>query len=632
MKKFLPWLLVPLAAWLGHRESAVSPAPAASSAPAKTPAPVPEWIDASVSSIASADLETLLRRLAEPQEPPFTHEKAGEFRLICARLAELDPVAALEWIGKNLPEGGWFARMTVLTEWALINSEAAWAHLPAGPEGDRDRATITGRLLHEDRELFMEWFRRVKQPMPDGDPAWLLVAERYADELQEIADARIKELENPKEGMRFDFVPLIQLLAKSRALKDPAGALEWAMALAPSVRGTARIGILEVWAEKDPRAAWSELSHSPPDGDFPRFHRARIGTRILTNIARDDPAAAMQLILDPENKAGIFDSGAIDAMKTTLGPAVARGEIDPVDAYRLLNTAKGRDSNLPLNVFMKMWFGMPAERLSAAANGILAEPDDHLRGTALSGIAAAWMQNDPAAALAFIGGIADDEVRRSTYSGAFMMANGGVLDPRRQPERVAQIPAADRAYVVAHLFSRYDETPTPGQSPYTSGTDETRPELVVHLLDDVPPSPDLTRAAGFAAMKWGEADPTAALAWAEGIADPAARAAAHAGAIDGWAYHDTLSAAAWLAEKPAGPERDAATVPLVRRLATSDPASAWQWSAAVGDAGLQSEARISALKAWSSQAPDEARAAYQNHLATLPPAEAADFAKRYTAE
>ena len=405
------------------------------------------------------------------------------------------------------------------------------------------------------------------------------------------------------------------------------------MNLAPGARAAARRGVLEVWADKDPVAAWKELSRSPPSRetpDFVQFRSDHIGTLILTRIAREDPAAAMKLILDPGNKAGIFDSGAIEAMRNALGPAVARGEIDPVEAYRLLNSAKGSDSNLPMNVFMKMWFGMPPDRLAAAASGILAEPDDRLRGTALSGIATAWMQNDPATALAFIGGIADDEVRRSTYTGAFLMANSGVLDPRRQPERLAQIPAADRAYVVARLFSRY-ETPAPGQSPYMSGTDETRPELVVHLLQEAPPSPDLNRAAGFAALKWGEADPTAALAWAASVTDPAARAAAHAGAIDGWAYHDPLSAAAWLAEKPAGPERDAATVPLVRRLGTSDPAAAWEWAAAVGDADLQSVARISALKAWSGQAPDEARAAYENHLATLPPAEAAKFAKRYAA-
>jgi hypothetical protein len=631
MKKFLPWLLVPLAAWLGQRDAAVSPAPGVVAALAKMPDPTPAWIDASLSSIASADLETLLGRLLPLQEPPFTHEKSGEFRLICARLAELDPVAALEWIGQHLPDEGWNARMTVLTEWALLDSDAAWAHLPAGPEGDRDRATITGRLLHEDRGLFMDWFRRVRQPMPDGDPAWLLVAERFPAELEEIADDLLKRMESPTEGMRFDFAPLFHLLAKSRAAKDPAAALEWAKALAPSVRSAAWLGVFEIWAEKDPRAAWKELSRMPPDDESLRFQRERIGTRILTQIAREDPAAAMKLILDPENKAGIFDLGAIDAMRSTIGPAVARGEIDPVEAYRLLNIAKGHDSNLPMNVFRRMWFGMPPERLAAAAAGILAEPDDRLRGTALSGIAAAWMQSDPAAALGFIGGIADEDLRRSTYSGAFLAANGGILDPLRQPERVAQIPAADRAHVVAGLFGRY-ETPTPGQSPYLSGTDETRPELVVPLLDEVPPSPDLTRAAGFAALKWGEADPTAALAWAESVADPAARAAAHAGAIDGWAYHDPHSAAAWLAERPAGPERDAATVPLVRRLANSDPAAAWQWAAAVGDAGLQSEARISALQAWSRHAPDEARAAYENHLETLPPAEAAEFTRRYTAE
>jgi hypothetical protein len=633
MQKFLPWLLVPLAAWLGVRETGTPRPPEPPTAPVAAAAAVPAWLDASVTSIAAADLESLLQRLLPLQEPPFTHEKAGEFRLICARLAELDPAAALAWIDKNLSDHGWNARMSVLTEWALLDSDAAWAFLPAGPEGDQDRSEVTRRLLHEDRELFMEWFRRVRQPMPNGDPAWLLVAERYPAELEEIANELLKRMETPTEGMRFDFAPLFHLLAKNRAGKDPASALEWAMGLAPSVRAAARRGVLEVWAEKDPIAAWKELSRSPPNRetpDFIQFHQDHIGTLILKRIARDDPAAAMKLILDPENKAGIFDSGAIEAMRNALGPAVARGEIDPVEAYRLLNSAKGSDSNLPMNVFIKMWFGMPAERLAAAANGILAEPDDRLRGTALSGIAAAWMQNDPAAALAFIGGIADDEVRRGTWSGAFRMANGGILDPLRQPEMVAQIPAADRAAVLAGLFSRY-ETPTPGQSPYLSSTDETRPELVVPLLEDAPPSADLTRAAGFAALKWGEADPMAALAWADSVADPAARAAAHAGAIDGWAYHDPLSAAAWLAEKPAGPERDAATVPLVRRLASSDPAAAWEWAAAVGDADLQSDARISALKAWSGQAPDEARAAYENHLATLPPAEAAEFARRYAA-
>jgi hypothetical protein len=631
MKKFLPWLLVPLAAWLGHRESAVTPAPVAAAAPAKTPAPAPEWIDASVASIASADLDTLLRRLLPLQEPPFTPEKSGELRLICARLAELDPAAAIEWIGKNLPDGGWFARMTVLTEWALLDSDAAWAFIPAGLEGDQDRRTITGRLLHEDRELFMQWFRRVRQPMPDGDPAWLLIAERYPAELEEIAAELIAG--QPAGAMRSSLTSLFYLLGKSRAATDPAAAFAWAAEADENVRAGAVRGVLEAWAAADPMAAWKQLlSLNPEMANVPYVGHGEhsVGGNILKDVAARDPAAAMKMLVEATGNLDLSSLGGTTAMRSVFGTAVARGEMDPVEAFRLLNSAKGRASVVPLNVVDRMWFGMKPEILENAARGLLAEPDDRMRDRALAGISAAWMQNDPAAALAFIGGIADDEVRRSSWSGAFQMANGGILDPLRQPERLAQIPAADRAYVVARLFSRY-ETPTPGQSPYMSGTSETRPELVAQLLDDVPASPDFTRAAGFAALKWGEADPAAALAWADSLADPAARGAAHAGAIDGWAYHDPLSAAAWLAEKPGGPERDAATVPLVRRLANSDPASAWQWAAAVGDADLQSEARISALKAWSGQAPDEARAAYQNHLATLPPAEAAEFAKRYAA-
>lgn len=632
MKKFLPWLLVPLAAWLGHRESAVSPAPATSAAPAKTPAPVPEWIDDSVSSIASADLETLLQRLLPLQQSPFTHEKAGEFRLICARLAELDPVAALEWIAKNLSDDGWNARMTVLTEWALLDSDAAWAHLPAGPEGDQDRETITGRLLHEDRGLFMEWFRRVRQPMPNGDPAWLLVAERYPADLEGIAAELIAG--QPAGAMRSSLTSLFYLIGKSRAAKDPAAAFAWAAEADENVRAGAVRGVLEAWAAADPMAAWKQLlSLDPEMANAPHVGHGEhsVGGNILKDVAARDPAAAMKMLVEATGNLDLSSLGGTTAMRSVFGTAVARGEMDPVEAFRLLNSAKGRASVVPLNVVDRMWFGMKPEILENAARGLLAEPDDRMRDRALAGISGAWMQNDPAAALAFIGGIADDEVRRSTWSGAFQMANGGILDPLRQPEVLEQIPAADRASIIASLFSRY-ETPTPGQSPYMSSSDETRPELVAHLLDDVPASPDFTRAACFAALKWGEADPTAALAWAESVADPAARTAAHAGAIDGWAYHDPLSAAAWIAEKPAGPERDAATVPLVRRLANSDPASAWEWAAAVGDAGLQIEARISALKAWSGQAPDEARAAYQNHLATLPPAEAAEFARRYTAE
>lgn len=551
MKKFLPWLLVPFAAWLGHREAAVSPAPAASVAPAKTPAPVPEWIDASVASIASADLDTLLRRLLPLQEPPFTPEKSGETRLICARLAELDPVAALDWIGKNLPDGGWFARMTVLTEWALLDSDAAWAFIPAGLEGDQDRRTITGRLLHEDRDLFMEWFRRVRQPMPDGDPAWLLVAECYADELQEIADARLKELENPKEGMRFDFVPLFHLLAKSRAAKDPAGAFEWASGLAPSVRAGAVRGVLEAWALTDPMATWAKLltlDRKMADYSVVGHGENSIGAAILKGIAEKDPAAAMTMLRDVTGNLDISTLGGIDVMRSVLSSAVANGDMDPVEAFRLVNSAKGTASNLPLNVVDRMWFGMKPELLEKAARGLLGEPDDRMRDRALAGVAAAWMRDAPDAAIQFISEIKDDKLRSTLFAGTFDRPTGGNADGVLQAKLLEQIPEKDRAAVFASFANQYGER-TAGDNRQLMGGPEIRPDLIASLLDSLPPSPELGHAARITALEWGELDPEAALGWAGGLADIAARSAAYTGAFDGWTYHDPLAAAAWLTEQ-----------------------------------------------------------------------------------
>ena len=486
MKKFLPWLLVPLAAWLGHREAVLSPAPATAAAPAKMPAPVPEWIDASVASIASADLETLLQRLVPLQEPPFTHEKSGEFRLICARLAELDPVAALEWIGKNLPDDRWSTRTTVLTEWALLDSGAAWAFLPPAQRVTTTALPLPAACFDEDRDLFMEWFRRVRQPMPNGDPAWLLLAERYADELQEIADARLKELENPKEGMRFDFVPLFHLLAKSRAAKDPAGAFEWASGLAPSVRAGAVRGVLEAWALTDPMATWAKLltlDRKMADYSVVGHGENSIGAGILKGIAEKDPAAAMKMLREVTGNLDISTLGGIDVMRSVLSSAVAGGEMDPVEAFRLVNSAKGTASNLPLNVVDRMWFGMEPELLEKAARGLLGEPDDQMRDRALAGIAGAWMQDAPDAAIQFISAIEDDKLRSTLFAGAFDQPTGGSAQGTRQAEILKQIPEKDRAAVFVSFANQYGNR-TAGDNCRSMGASEIRPDLIAPLMEE----------------------------------------------------------------------------------------------------------------------------------------------------
>src|SRR5436189_94062 len=80
---------------------------------------------------------------------------------------------------------------------AMLDSEAAWKAIAEGKEGDNERSEVIHALLSEDPETFMGWFRRMpRSMMPDGNPAWLLLAERHEKELLEIAT----ELSRDPEG------------------------------------------------------------------------------------------------------------------------------------------------------------------------------------------------------------------------------------------------------------------------------------------------------------------------------------------------------------------------------------------------------------------------------------------------
>ncbi|WP_193212527.1 hypothetical protein [Luteolibacter marinus] len=622
-------MLVPLAAWWGYR----APIPAKDQGEATLPVPSPPSPALeTAANLAGETLDSLLRQLGEAALGPERNDgQKLRIRLICARLAELDPVAGLEWIAKQNPDFSWDLRHPLLMEWALLDSRAAWNFIPEGPEGDRDRQAVTALLLHEDPEIFMEWFRRVRQPMPDGSPAWLKIAERFPDELLTIAGELLEQDSNPARPRCASFY---QLLARFCAGKDPAGTLEWSMTLPSSVRTLALAGVMESWAGTDPRAAWQHLislERGPGGFDMSRFDNLGIGERILAGIAREDPAAAMKAFIDAREKSSDLSRSGINAMRSVIGPAVASGKMSAVDAYRLLDSAKGTASILPLNVLDRIWFGTRPDLLETAARDISAQPDAMHRGTALRGIMAAWMKSDPDAAIGFAASLEDGRARSQMLAGVIGEVTGGGVDPDRQVDRFAMIPPEYLAGTYVAIATRSGQ-PVAGGRPGMFVDREASPDRIASLLSAAPASPDLNRAVGIAALKWGELDPSAALEWAGTLADPGARNAAYSAAIDGWSYHDPMAAAAWIGNADAGPCRDAATASLIRRLGTSDPAAAWEWTATIGEPALQSEQRVETLRAWSRQSPGDAQEAFQSYVGSLPPAQAAEFTRRYTAK
>ncbi len=622
MKPGYFWLLIPLAAWCGYQTAPRTAGTAAKAATTEAAAPrdpaILAW-SARFEKATPADLEKeLLKLLADQESPDWT----DPLKLLCARWAELDPAGALAFFEANkVPT---IARFHLLTEWALLDSDAAWTAIPAGPDGHFERATITRMLLNEDRETFMWWFRQVREPMPDSDPAWLLVAEQHLAEFEEIAHSLVKD--TAATGARGNaFAGLYALIARVRAMKDPEAACHWARGLDPAVQDAALRSALYQWSESDPLAVWKQITAG---GKFPDSTSRTIGKLVLTRLANENPEQAITLIREAGMQANRFE--AIEAIRSSFPRLVASGKLSPVDAYRLITSATEQYSVLGLNTLPSLWRGLPAERLAEAARLIAAEPPGPRLGDALGGIANEWLKQDPQAALAFISGISDPELKAETYSGVFRVSHGAHADPRRQAELLAMIPAADRAAAFSSYVLRYGERKAGESFSGGYGGPRVQADLLAPLFEKLPGSEELNRSLKIISLDWGEEDPSAALSWAATLGDPAQRRTAFASAFEGWAYHNPHAAAEWLVDQKETPERDAAALPLVRNLVKTDAEAAWAWSGSIGDPALRLEARLSALKAWAMRDPDAAQAAYRGISSRLPAAEAAKLSACFT--
>jgi hypothetical protein len=126
------------------------------------------------------------------------------------------------------------------------------------------------------------------------------------------------------------------------------------------------------------------------------------------------------------------------------------------------------------------------------------------------------------------------------------------------------------------------------------------------MLDSAPAGEERARAVDWVAHAWGEGDPTAAFAWAEGQEDPAATTAA----ARGWAKHDPFAMSEHLLEMSPGAGRDGATAALVEAIHGSDPDAGLRWATRIGDPPQRVAAMQEVLRGWVlSRGPEAAQEA-----------------------
>lgn len=119
-------------------------------------------------------------------------------RLLAARWAEVDPAGGVAFFadqqkGKPSHEANPWPQIWILTEWALRDVEAAWAHVAAQSGKDESGVVINlgAELLRENPRVFWDWFLKAREPLPrqwgDPNPAWLELARQHGKTLEAMA-------------------------------------------------------------------------------------------------------------------------------------------------------------------------------------------------------------------------------------------------------------------------------------------------------------------------------------------------------------------------------------------------------------------------------------------------------------
>jgi hypothetical protein len=92
------------------------------------------------------------------------------------------------------------------------------------------------------------------------------------------------------------------------------------------------------------------------------------------------------------------------------------------------------------------------------------------------------------------------------------------------------------------------------------------------------------------ASKWGESDPTAALAWANNLSDASAQKAALSDILAGWTHVSPEAAASYATKLPAGDLQDAAVIQIIKEWSFRDARGAASWVSAFPEGKLRDKA------------------------------------------
>ena len=247
---------------------------------------------------------------------------------------------------------------------------------------------------------------------------------------------------------------------------------------------------------------------------------------------------------------------------------------------------------------------------AAAMAWLQALPEDQRSPDITARIAAARMQQDAAATLAWIGALPEGPEKSTSRARIIESVFTGVKDPEVFEVKRASLPLA--WHDGARLQWMADNTP----KDVAGSADQLK--LMFTRNPDLANDPPAKRAVHGLAASFGKSgDFNGGAAWAMTLPEGPAQAGAATTIAQQWTGKDPGAASTWITGLPEGPTRDAAASGMINQIQQEDPASALVWAQSLSNVEKRHEQTRGVFQAWFRNEPLQAL----NAIQTMPPGE-----------
>ncbi len=349
-------------------------------------------------------------------------------------------------------------------------------------------------------------------------------------------------LEGVKQLPRSERYQVLSELGRRWAEVDIQGALAAGLASGSANSDTFLSGVVSKWASTSPTEAAGWVTSLPPSG-----MRTNIVNAMITTIGQNDPRAAIQLL---KSQGSVWQSGWV--AENIFANWAGR---DPQAAAAAVGELKGNSHLMAVRGVARAWAEDNPQ--AALAWGERME-NAGTRKQVMGAVVEQWAESDPLALLAWSRTAQDDEIRRQAVSrGISFLA---LKDLPAALTEIGSLPAGDdrnRAVIGA-----------------ADGLAQQDARGAVQLLSQLESGPERTQALSRICEVWANSEPQAAVEWLfENV--PASKDSYQLRNVMGrWAERSPDEAISWAQKLPAGEKREAAIAGLAMSLSFQEPARA----------------------------------------------------------